>query len=522
MSAALLVRLLALVGFLAGFLWAETAAIRGMLRLFDTSPMYSYGYLVPFISLFLVWSRRRELAALSPQPSLALGGTVMAVWALLVVVGEVTGLNLLSQLALVVGVAGLVLLLLGTAYLRVTWAAVAYLLLMVPLWDAFTEPMHLRFQLLSAGLGMRLLEVLGIPAYREHTIIHLPTISLEVARACSGVNYLVAVLALGLPLSYLYLRSMWRRIVLVTSALLIAALSNSLRVATIGILVHLDVGAPLHGPAHVLHGLFVSGIGYVALFVGLRLLNDMPPAADATPSDAASAAPALARARVRLAALPLAPFVTAALLALAAATVLPLLRPRPVPLAVSLERLPARLGAWTADPYATPDSAHGWGTADHELRRRYLLGDQSVDVFVGYFEKQQQARELVTPKAVALRRLARDPGNGEGGFAVNVARETEGGANRVTVFWFELEGAVVTSPDAVRLRTLWSTLGRRRSNGAVVSLTAAGSAADASREPGLLSLAREIHLALRTLLPSGDVAPARVATTTDASGGRAR
>ena len=41
----------------------------------------------------------------------------------------------------------------------------------------------------------------------------------------------------------------------------------------IGALVYYDLGAPLHGPAHVLHGLFVSAIGHVALFVGLWLLG---------------------------------------------------------------------------------------------------------------------------------------------------------------------------------------------------------------------------------------------------------
>ena len=51
--------------------------------------------------------------------------------------------------------------------------------------------------------------------------------TIEVARACSGVNYLVAVLALGLPLAYLYLRSWWRRVVLIVAALLIAALSTA-------------------------------------------------------------------------------------------------------------------------------------------------------------------------------------------------------------------------------------------------------------------------------------------------------
>ena len=108
------------------------------------------------------------------------------------------------------------------------------------------------------------------------------------ARACSGVNYLIAVLALGLPLAYLYLRSWWRRAVLIAAALLIAAAANSLRVAMIGALVYYDLGAPLHGPAHVLHGLFVSAIGHVALFVGLWLLGSREQRAAADAPAAAS------------------------------------------------------------------------------------------------------------------------------------------------------------------------------------------------------------------------------------------
>ena len=123
---------------------------------------------------------------------------------------------------------------------------------------------------------MKILQLVGVPAYHEGVTLHLPTITLEVARACSGVNYLIAVLALGLPLGYLYLPSLPRRAILIVSAVIIAAVSNSLRVALIGMLAYWEIGSPLHGPFHVLHGLFVSGIGYVVLFAGLRMLTPRP------------------------------------------------------------------------------------------------------------------------------------------------------------------------------------------------------------------------------------------------------
>ena len=118
-----------------------------------------------------------------------------------------------------------------------------------------------------------MLQSLGIPVFRQGTVVSLPNVTFEVARACSGVNYLIAVLALGLPLAYLYVDGVVRRVTLITVAILIAALSNGLRVGLIGILSYLEVGSPLHGPFHILQGLFVAGIGYAALFLGLRFIG---------------------------------------------------------------------------------------------------------------------------------------------------------------------------------------------------------------------------------------------------------
>ena len=125
--------------------------------------------------------------------------------------------------------------------MHAVWFALAYLVLMVPFWEGLTEPLHLPFQQLSANLGIRMLHVVGIPSYREGLYLFLPNVTLEVARACSGVNYLVAILALGLPLGYLYLPTVWRRVLLLAMAIGVAAISNSLRVALIGVLSYLEI-----------------------------------------------------------------------------------------------------------------------------------------------------------------------------------------------------------------------------------------------------------------------------------------
>ena len=183
------------------------------------------------------------------------------------------------------------------------------------------------------------MQAVGIPAYREGTIIALPSLTLEVARACSGVNYLVAVLAFGLPLAYLYVRGFWRAALLLVAAVAIAALSNGLRVALIGVLAHFEVGSPLHGPFHVLHGLFVSGIGYVALFAGVRLLESRDRTIESAP-------PAVMR---RPFAFPRVEAAACVLLFAGLGAGVLAHAPERVPLAESFDRFPISLGGWEAE-----------------------------------------------------------------------------------------------------------------------------------------------------------------------------
>jgi EpsI family protein len=491
----------------AGVFVVFWSPLRALVDQWSASPMYSHAFTVPFISLGLLWSWRDRFAVEALRPARLAAAPVLGVALLMVLAGGVAAVQIVQQLAFVVALAGIVLFLFGFAHLRISAPAIAYLLFMVPFWDVFTEPLHAPFQQNSAQLGVALMQAVNVPAYREGTIIALPNVVLEVARACSGVNYLVAVLALALPLALLRLHDWWRRVVLVVSAIVISALANGARVALIGVLAYLEIGSPLHGPFHVLHGLFVAGIGYVVLFAGLYWLES-PEDAHAAPVPFSSAAAGREPWRVSDA------------LALALvfwAVVFVGVSPSPVPVALAqpLAQLPLSLGDWTAGPAGpagddVPTPTTAWTDADDHLHRQYFgPAGQAAAVDIWYFAAQRQSREVVSFKVAELhersteRRLA--PGTA-GTLTVNAVTWPE--RREVGLFWYELGGAPESREFAAKLRSVWSTLRSGRSNAAAIMVTAG--APDGQADAALTALedlARRVHVGLAKHWPTTSAAP---------------
>ena len=489
-----------------GLLLVYAEPLAGMVRQWNGSPMYSYAFTVPVISAFLVWSRRHAFRALTPRPSRVIGGLVIAAAIVLLLLGKVAVVQVVQQISFVLALAGVVLFLFGPAWFGIAAPALGYLVFMVPLWDVFTEPLHAPFQNNSARLGVSILHAAGIPAYREGTLIALSNITLEVARACSGVNYLVAVFALAVPLAYLRLRGTWPRVALIAVALVIAALANGVRVALIGVLAYLEIGSPLHGPFHVLHGLFVAGIGYVALFAGLRVLERRH-GRQATPL---SAEPERSDTR---------PWRVADACALGSAflalTLLGTPGSSPVALAMPLDSLPRQLGTWAMDPAGVQDidTAGAWSDADQRLNRRYYRPDgEGATVHIWYFEAQRQSREVINFKAASLHRnaaieqVALPDGRT---FTANIVRWP----GHIGLFWYELDGAPESGQYAAKLRSLWTALSANRSNAAAIIVR--GIDNGSSVHGPLRELAVEVHHALSNHWHDGRPAeaPAQTALT---------
>jgi len=457
---------------IAAWVFCYAAVIAALVRQWSSNTMYSYGVLIPLISLYLVWERRERLAHVPAAPSYWWGGAVLAVGLIMFTVGAAGGVLLAQEISLIVTIAGATLWAFGRRVFREMAFPIGYLLLMIPLWDVLISRLHFPFQVFSATLGVALLQLVGIPVHQDGVYIWLPNITLEVAKACSGVNYLIAVVAIGIPLAALFLRGWGRRILLVAFALVVAALSNSLRVALIGLLAYNGISGALHGPLHVLQGLFVSFVGYGAIFVGLWVLRP----SRATPrrlerhpdvGDVASG-PRAARSRTAL-------FVLG-LVFVGVGSYVHVNRPTPIPLNADLEEFPRRIGQWTGIDAANDENVYTRLGVDHELSRVYRADSgQAVRLYVGYFESQTQDKELINYKTDELFEGGKTVDivmNGGLRAAVNERVQRTGEGTRVTLFWYLINGRVVADKYWAKAYTVWDRLIHHRTNGAVVMVTA--------------------------------------------------
>ena len=433
-----------------------------------SNSMYTHGFLIPIIAGYVCWATRGKLPAVF-QPSLVSGVPVLLGGLLLLTLGRAGNLGALQELSLLPVLFGVALLVGGLSLARALALPILYLLLMIPVWEVFTNQLHGPFQLFSASFGTALLRVVGIPVHREGTFIYLPNQTLEVAQVCSGVNYLVAIAAVGIPLAYMSRSTVARRTALVLFGVLVAVIANGVRVALIGFTAyHGWVTGDLHGPGHVFHGMFVAVTGYVALFLGAPRIVGTSLAGQATSDSrerAAGSAMGLASRRGLAVALAL---------ILLTVTVQHVVAAGPAPRELNAAVIPLEMQGWKATANRLEESAVRAVGVDEEVVRSFELpGTGRVHLYVGYYSRQQQGKELIGDSAAKLHAEATDIDIplASGEWARVAELPPDASSSRHVLFWYDVNGHITADPTDVRLMTIRDVMLHRRSNGAIVAVT---------------------------------------------------
>ncbi|MEK6803826.1 MAG: exosortase W [Nitrospirota bacterium] len=429
---------------------------------------FSHGFLVPLVSLYLAWLQWPTLRQIPIEPAFVPGLLWLVVSTVLLLASEIAGILTTGSLALILVLAGLVLLLCGYAYLKVLAFPLAYLIFMTPVLDGLTEPLVWPFQLLTASMAASMLQALGIPVLLENSIhIILPTVTLEVVRECSGAGLLIAVLAVGLPLAYLTLQAWWSRITLVLSSVIIAIVANWVRVAVMGLYAQAG-GKDLHGPYHILQGLFVDWVAFGFLFVGAWLLGKMEHVASMpslheekeSSSRCISLGPASNRAWW-LACCTLA-VATLALYQLDGGT---------TELKKDLATFPNVIGDWVIDHQQNNESLIGLSGADESLARTYRGPDgRRVSLSVEYTRAQRQGKELVGMGTASLHEGANATvlRVGEGSVPANRTILNKSRRPIPALFWYHINGTSYADRSLAKLATIKQAFLRGRTDGALV------------------------------------------------------
>jgi exosortase D (VPLPA-CTERM-specific) len=191
---------------------------------------YNHCYFVPFVALYLLWEKRRELRSI-PSRASWWGLPVVMLGLFFYWVGELGGEYLTLYISCWLVLVGLCLLHLGGRKLRLVAFPLVLLLTLFPLPNFLYQQFSLQLQLISSRLGVGLIRLAGMTAHIEGNVIDLGFSKLQVVEACSGLRYIFPLLVLGLILAYFFRTALWKRILLVAAVIPLSILLNSGRIA---------------------------------------------------------------------------------------------------------------------------------------------------------------------------------------------------------------------------------------------------------------------------------------------------
>jgi exosortase C (VPDSG-CTERM-specific) len=203
--------------------------------------LHSHIPLIPLISAYLIYVQPPRVQALRTSFVGALivgaiGGTALAVAAMSSARVSTNDHLAVLMLAYVSFIAAGGFLFLGPRWMAGAAFPIAFLIFMIPLPDAATAWTEMALVQASADVSAALFRLTGTPLLRDGNTFVLPGIVLEVARECSGIRSTWVLFITSIIASHLFLRSTWRRIVLVAFVIPLGIVRNAIRILTIGLL----------------------------------------------------------------------------------------------------------------------------------------------------------------------------------------------------------------------------------------------------------------------------------------------
>lgn len=358
-----------------------------MVGIWSRSDTFAHAFLVPPISMWLIWRQRHQLAAMTPRPwpwALPLMAVVAAVWLLadLVLVGAAAQFSLVAMLILSVPAV------LGLHVALAILFPLLFLFFAVP----FGEFMMLPMMEWTADFVVRALQLTGIPVYREGLQFVIPSGNWSVIDECSGVRYLIASFMVGTLFAYLNYRSYWRRAVFMLVAILVPIVANWLRAYIIVMMGHLSGNKIAVGVDHLLYGwVFFGVVIFVMFIVGARWSepDDAPHEGQASWATAPAAGAALG-------AMTVASALALLLAALPHAALWGLQRVEAAAGEPKLE-LPMTLSqGWSSEGARMVDWGPKFSNPSLQTTRAYAAPTGTVGVYLAYYRGQSNDRKLVS------------------------------------------------------------------------------------------------------------------------------
>lgn len=510
-----LARILAITVSIA-FLYAIVLAKLG--RDWWTDENYSHGLLVPFVIGFIIWQSldtiRRNI-----KPLMWLGGASVIMAMLLLVAGTLGAELFTQRMSLVLMLAGVVIYFFGLRVLMLLAVPFALLILAIPIPQIIFNRIAFPLQIWASQMAVWGIRLFEVPTLRKGNVIDIlpegstQTISLEVVEACSGIRSMMTLVTLALILAYFTRRDegrgfgmlssadLWRAATLMVAAIPIAVLTNAARVTATGVMTY-------HYGKQATQSAWHDASGWIVYVVALMLLIGANAVLKRIFSGVGKHGDPTIPAIRGLATVSVVPLIAALIIGGVAVNWFAT-RAETAVVRKSLSELPETLGEWRQKgsefkfDYQIESVLK---VSDYSMREYYLPDGRIGNIYVGYYESQRGGATYHSPQnclpgagwVMNEPQLIEIPGPNGTLFTANRYLVENGVYNEVMIYWYQGRGRMEASEYRDKINTVWDSVLRRRSDGAMVRvMTSVG-----QDESAAIKAASDLSARLAEVLPA--------------------
>jgi exosortase B len=258
---------------LAGaFLAAYVPTIQGLINGPWQTEQEGHGPLIIAASLWLVWQSRERLRATKISPAPISGWVTLLIGLVLMFLARTQDVLTVEALSIIPVVTGCVLLSAGWPTLRILAFPIGFLLFSVPVPDWIIDGATVPLKVFISDSVTRILYLAGYPIAQNGVMIMIGSYQLLVKDACSGMNSIFALSAIGVFYAYAF---RWeekiRSLMLLVAIIPITIVANFIRVLALVLMAYYGGPDMIEGAVHDLTGigLFVVAVVLLFLFDGI-------------------------------------------------------------------------------------------------------------------------------------------------------------------------------------------------------------------------------------------------------------
>ncbi len=356
-------------------------AYASMVTKWSQSGTYAHGFLIGPISMVLIYQKRDYFQSRTIDYSI-LGIVGLIGISLIWFCAQIAFVGIVSQWMAVLSIMMAFYACFGYKLTKTFQFPLLYLLFCIPFGNFITPTL----QNMTASFVVHALEWSNISVFYEGWHITTTEGEFEVARACSGIRYLIATVSLGALYAHLSYQSLSKKLTFMMMCVIVPIVANFIRAYLIIVIAHMTSLKYAVGVDHLIYGWIFFGLVILALFYVGSLFAEPR---ESVIESIRYQLPKPARQHILM-------------LMLGSLAIMsgPILKQTHIVHEYHFEQeplvLPASSGEWTGPHPGTLDWKPRFIGVNQDTQVRYQSGENLVDVYVGVYHTQSPQKELIS------------------------------------------------------------------------------------------------------------------------------